>query len=346
MTTYDVPGVAVAVIRDDQAYIFNYGVASRESQVPVTDDTLFEIGSVSKTFTATLAAYAHALGKISLGDHPGKYMPQLQDRPIDRASLLDLGTYAAGGLPLQFPAAVTDNAGMAAYFRQWKPDAAPGKQRRYSNPSLGLFGHVTALAMGGTFADLMENRIFPALGLDHTHIRIPAAEMANYAFGYNKRNEPIRVNPGVFDAETYGVKTTAADMIRFVQANMEPETLAPAFRQAVEGTHIGYFRSGELVQGLGWEQYPYPVTLQQLLAGNSSSMILNANPATPLAPPQRLSGAILFNKTGSTNGFGAYVAFVPAKKIGVVMLANRNVPIPARIEAAYSVLQGLSSEAP
>ena len=56
-------------------------------------------------------------------------------------------------------------------------------------------------------------------------------------------------------------------------------------------------------------------------------------------------GAVLFNKTGSTNGFSSYVAFVPQKKIGIVMLANRNFPIPARIKAAYAVLDLLAAEA-
>jgi beta-lactamase class C len=128
-------------------------------------------------------------------------------------------------------------------------------------------------------------------------------------------------------------------MIRFVDVNIRPERLETPIRRAVEGTHIAYFRSGEMAQGLGWEQYPYPTTLHQLLAGNSGAMVMEANAATQLTPPQTPSGPMLFNKTGSTNGFGAYVAFVPEKKIGIVMLANKNFPIPARITAAHAVLE-------
>jgi beta-lactamase class C len=342
MKEYDVPGMAVAVTVDGQEYFFDFGVAAKETHTPVTQDTLFEIGSVSKTFTATLACYAQTLGRISLDDHPGKYMPQLRGSAIDRATLLNLGTFTAGGLPLQVPEDVTDDAGMVAYFRHWKPVAAPGAVRRYSNASIGLLGHVTALAMDGDFAGLMQSQIFPALGLHHSFIHVPAAEMQNYAWGYDKAGRPIWVHPGVFDAEAYGVKSTAADMIRFVEDNIRPETLEAPMRRAVEGTHVGYFRAGEIVQGLGWEQYSYPVTLERLLAGNSDAMILKANPATQLTPPRQPSEPTLFDKTGSTNGFGAYVAFVPAKRIGIVMLANRNFPIPARIGAAYAVLQQLA----
>jgi beta-lactamase class C len=339
---HDVSGMAVAVTVDGRQHFFSYGVASKDAKAPVTQDTLFEIGSVSKTFTATLAAYAQALGKLSLDDHPGKYMPQLQGSAIDAASLLHLGTYTAGGLPLQLPDTVDDIAAMTAYFRDWKPSAAPGAQRRYSNPSLGLFGHLAGLAMNGKVADLMETEIFPKLGLKNSHVRVPEAAMARYAWGYDKAGKPIRVKPAVFDAEAYGVKTSAADLIRYVEAQINPETLEAPLRRAVEATHIGHFRVGEMVQGLGWEQYPWPVTLERLLAGNSTPIVMEPNQAVQLSPPQVPSGPTLFNKTGSTNGFGAYVAFVPAKKIGIAMLANRNFSTPARITAAHAVLQQLA----
>ena len=344
MKEHQVPGMAVAVTIDGKQYFFNYGVASKESGAPVSKDTLFEIGSISKTFTATLATYAQTLGRLSLNDHLGQYMPQLRGSPIDKATLLNLGTYTAGGLPLQFPDGIGNNAGMANYFRQWKPDAAAGEQRRYSNPSIGLFGYIAALAMKGSFADLIETELFPKLGLTQSYIRVPKQKMGDYAWGYNAAGKPVRARPGVLDAEAYGVRSTSADMIRFVEANIQPEKLEPQVRQAIEGTHVGYFRVGEMVQGLGWELYAYPITLDRLLAGDGTSRKTSA--AKQLTPPQAPSKATWLNKTGSTNGFGAYVAFVPEKKIGVVMLANRNIPVPARITAAHAVLEQLSLNAP
>lgn len=343
LQAHDVPGMAVAVTVDGKQYVFSYGVASRESNAPVTKDTLFEIGSINKTFTAMLAAYAQALGKLSLDDHPGKYMTALRGSATDKASLLNLATFTAGGLPLHFPASVTDEASMVAFFRQWKPAAAPGTLRRYSNPSIGLLGRVTATAMDRKFADLVEGELLPKLGLSRSYIRIPRAEMGNFAWGY-KAGKPTRGMPAVLDEEAYGLKSSAADMIRFVEVNIRPDTLEPPLRQAVATTHMGYFRTGEMVQGLGWERYPYPTTLKQLLAGNSEEIVMKPNPTTQLTPPLNASQPTLFNKTGSTNGFGAYAVFVPAKRIGLVMLANRNFPVPARLAAAHAVLEQLAAE--
>ena len=342
MAQYGVPGIAIAVTVDGKAMFFNYGVASKESRTLVNEQTLFELGSVSKTFTATLAGYAQVLGKLKLDDHPDKYISQLKGSPIAAATLLDLGAYAAGGLPQQVPDEIKDNAQMLAYFRDWKPEAAPGVTRRYSNPSIGLFGHITALALKEDFGDAAEKTLLPALGLKQTYIRVPASAMPHYAWGYDKTDKPVRVSPDVLDIEAYGVKSNTADMIRYVQLNIDPGQLAAPIRSAIDSTHIGYFQIGEMVQGLGWEQYRSPVTLQRLLNGNSGKMSGESNPATKFATPQPALPGTLFNKTGATRGFGAYVAFVPDKKIGIVMLANKNYPIPERIKAAYAILEQLA----
>jgi beta-lactamase class C len=112
-------------------------------------------------------------------------------------------------------------------------------------------------------------------------------------------------------------------------------------RSAIEATHVGYFRTGAMVQGLGWEQYAWPVSRQTLLGGNSAEMIEQPSEVLP-AGPGNPAAARLFDKTGSTRGFGAYVAFVPARRIGIVLLANRNYPIPAGVEAGYRILEALA----
>ncbi len=345
MAENDVPGMAVAVTVQGRQSFFNYGVAAKDSGGKVTEDTLFEIGSVSKTFTATLAATAQLQGTLSLSDSASKYLPGLAGSSFDRISLLELGTYTAGGLPLQFPDDVTDPDRMIAFYRSWRPAYAPGTRRLYSNPSIGLFGYLAARSLNKPFDELMQQQIFPALGLTRTYIRVPPDQMGRYAWGTSKAGKPVRVTPGVLDSEAYGVKTTAADMIRFVEANIDGARLDDTLRRAIAATHAGYYRVGDMTQGLGWEMVDWPTGLDRLLAVNSSEMSQKPNPATRLDPPLPPRDEVLINKTGSTNGFGAYVAFVPARGIGVVILANRNFPIAARLQAAHRILAALDGEA-
>nr|WP_295130045.1 class C beta-lactamase [uncultured Roseateles sp.] len=344
MAQYAVPGMAVAISLHGQAHVLNFGVASKASGQAVGDATIFEIGSISKTLTATLGAYAEATGKLSLSDHPGKYISELRGKAIDRATLLHFGTYTAGGLPLQFPEAVVGQKAMLAYYADWRPAAPPASIREYSNPSLGLFGLAASHALGMGFASAMESLVFPAFGMTSTFIHVPERAAANYAWGY-RGEQAVRVNPGPMDEQTYGVKTTAADLLRFVQANLDPATLSGAMKRAVLSTQVGRFRAGPLVQGLGWEQYGYPTSREWLLGGNAEEVLFDPLPVQKVVAGQQ-QGPRLFNKTGSTGGFGAYLLFVPAEQFGLVILANRNYPIPARVEAAHAILTALVGERP
>ena len=89
MQNYSIPGMAVGLTLAGKDYVFNYGLASRETKKPVTDGTLFELGSISKTFTATLASYAQVCGNLSLSDKTSKYLPSLQGTPFGDLSLLN-----------------------------------------------------------------------------------------------------------------------------------------------------------------------------------------------------------------------------------------------------------------
>ena len=71
-------------------------------------------------------------------------------------------------------------------------------------------------------------------------------------------------------------------------------------------------------------------------------MIYNAMPVTKINPPEERHEDVLINKTGTTNGFGAYVAFVPGKRLGIVILANKNYPIDDRVTAAFQILTALA----
>jgi beta-lactamase class C len=342
MERYAIPGMAVGVIVAGHAYVFNYGDASKAPERPVASDTLFEIGSVSKTFTATLASYAQLDGKLSLSDRASTYLPSLSGSPFGDVKLVNLGTHTPGGLPLQVPDNVTDDEQLMAYFRTWKPAYAPGTYRTYSNLSIGLLGVIAAKSMNEDFAALMQQTLLTPLGLKHTFLDVPPDQMANYAQGYTKDGAPIRMVRGVLGPEAYGIRTTAADLLRFLAANMRMIPVDGQLQHAIVDTHVGYCRVGDMTQDLIWEQYSYPVPLDRLLAGNSEKMLYEANAVTQIDPPLQPQDAVLIDKTGSTNGFSTYAAFVPEKKFGIVLLANKSYPIPERVRAADGILTQLA----
>jgi len=139
MARFAIPGMAIAVLNKGQTTFYSYGVTSVPQGAPVTSRTLFEIGSLSKTFTATLASYAVQQNKMQLRDSASQWLPALQGSALDRVTLLNLATHTSG-MPLFVPEEVTDNAQLMQWYKSWQPEAEPGTQRVYSNLGIGLLG--------------------------------------------------------------------------------------------------------------------------------------------------------------------------------------------------------------
>jgi beta-lactamase class C len=337
-----IPGLAVGISVDGENHVFTYGVMSKSTGQPVTPQTLFELGSISKTFTVTLSTYAETQGKLSLSGKVEDYLPSMKGKPFGDVTLMHLGTHTAGGFPLQVPDNVKTEPQLLAYLKAWKPAYKAGTHRTYANPSIGMLGYVTAKAMGQSYDSAMQDVLFPALGLKSTFTVVPKAKMADYAQGYKRTGEPARMTPAILSSEAYGVRSTATDMIRFVNANMGLEKLDGKLQQAIANTHTGYFSVSAMTQDMIWEQYAYPAALKTLIETNSGAL-LKTVPVSEISPPMKPRGDVFINKTGSTNGFGAYVAFIPEQKLGIVILANKNYPNEDRVAVAYEILNGLKS---
>ena len=344
MEKNQIPGMAVALVLGDKTYVFNYGVSDVEKQTPVTDETIFEIGSISKTFTATLATHAEATGKLKLTDTAAKYLPELAGTDFGNLQLFHLGTHTVGGIPLQVPDEIQTREQLLEYFRTWRPAYKTGTMRTYANPSIGALGWITAKSLGQDFSTAMTQTIFQPLGFTSTYLSVPAQKMSSYAWGYNKDKKPVRVNPGMLDSEAYGIKTTASDLITFVKANMGMLPLDSMLQSALNNTRKSYFSVGQMTQDLIWEEYAMPVDLPTLQEGNAPKLILNPTPVSAKVPASTPNSNVWVNKTGATNGFGAYVAFVPEKRFGVVLLANKNYPNAERVEIAHKIYSNLTGK--
>ena len=284
---------------------------------------------------------AIARGEITLGDPVTKYWPELTGKQWQGIRMLDLATYTAGGLPLQVPDEVTDTASLLRFYQNWQPKWKPGTTRLYANTSIGLFGALAVKPSGMSYEQAMTTRVFKPLKLDHTWINVPKAEEAHYAWGY-RDGKAVHVSPGMLDAEAYGVKTNVQDMASWVMVNMMPDSLQDSpLKHGIALAQSRYWRVGAMYQGLGWEMLNWPVDAQTVVGGSDNKVALAPLPAREVNPPAPPVKASWVHKTGSTGGFGSYVAFIPEKQLGIVMLANKSYPNPARVEAAYRILDAL-----
>ena len=257
MKANDIPGLAVAISLKGEPH--SYGLASKEDGPPgdAGDPVRDRLGEQDlhrhprRLCLWPRTRCASTTAPASTGRHQGSR--------FDGISLLDLATYTAGGLPLQFPDSVQkDQAQIRDYYRQWQPTYAPGSQRLYSNPSIGLFGYLAARSLGQPSNDLAAS--VPGTGPRTDPPRCARGGAGAVRPSYGKDDRPLRVGPGPLDAEGYGVKTSAADLLRFVDANLHPERPDRPWAQALDATHRGYYKVGDMTQGLGWEAYDWPIS--------------------------------------------------------------------------------------
>ncbi|WP_299730312.1 class C beta-lactamase [uncultured Tateyamaria sp.] len=337
---FDIPGMAIGVTYRGETYIYTYGVAVRETAQPVTPDTLFELGSVSKLFSVALAGLADARGVLSLERPVSDWMPDIKGSAFDTITLYDLAAHANGGLPLQVPAQIRTDADLTRWLADWTTDGDPRHIRSYSNLSIGLLGKITGEAFGSDYDTALKKELLPALGLESTYVTVPEAAMQHYAFGYDRFGDsPVRVGLNILDAEAYGLKSSLTDMIRFLETHLGLHPISAEVAAALARTRAARYDTAHYAQAMVWEEYVWPVTAEQLAAGNSRQMALAPQPITERDAP--LEGPMFLNKTGATNGFGAYVAMVPEEEIGVVVLANRYYPNPVRARATLELITAI-----
>ncbi|QFT96602.1 Beta-lactamase [Roseovarius sp. THAF8] len=340
METHDIPGIALGITHGGDSQFFTIGLAARDDGVAVTPDTLFELGSISKLFTATQAALMEVRGELDLDDPVSAYIEPLKGSAFGALSLADLATHHSGGLPLQVPDGVSDIDALISWLKDWALSMRGA--RSYSNISIGLLGHIESRIADRSYAELMEQGLFAEMGLRDTFVDVPEAVMPRYAYGVDRdTGEAIRVGPGVLGDEAYGVKSSARDLVRLLDLYLGHAQAGDDLTQALARTREGFGTTEAYVQNLIWEEYPWPVDADRMVRGNSYDFILEPQPMERITPARAPGQDVILNKTGATFGFGAYVVLLPAQDLGVVYLANRNIPNEARVRAMHGFVTDL-----
>jgi CubicO group peptidase (beta-lactamase class C family) len=326
---YGAPGVAIAIVMGDSVvYRKAVGVASVETQVPVTTGTLFRLGSTTKMFTGLTALLLAERGVLRLDDAIGGKAPAL-DPALAGLTLRQLLSHTAGLTDEGAGNGSHDDAALARRVESWTSDrffAPPGDVYSYSSPGYWLAGHVLAKSADTVYADLVSHEILEPLGMSHSTFRPLQAMTYPLALDHRVAGGVATVlRPFMDDATTWpsgSLFSSADDLARFVRAMLNDGRLDG--KQALPQS---------AVRRMYESQTPTP--------GGNCSYTLGLS-SCPVAGVRR------FSHYGFRLGTGSVITLIPARRAGVVILSNRNGGIFAGTEAKVLALLGLadSSDAP
>lgn len=301
-------GIVVGIVDNSGTRVISYGKQREGSGTEVDGDTVFEIGSITKVFTATLLADMAQRGEVQLADPISTYLPRSVKAPVRNGKEITLADLSAqvSGLPRRPSNARSDNPynpyadysvqQMYAFLSDFELTRDIGTQYEYSNYGVGLLGHLLALHAGTDYETLVHTRISIPLGLERTLITVPPELQLQLATGYESAGVPGKpwstpALPGMG-----ALRSSANDMLMFLNANMG-KTASPLL-QAMKQTHVARHPTltDGITIGLGWHI-------------------------------DKRNGSEIAWHNGSTGGFRSYIGFDAQAQKGVVVFSNMLVSV-------------------
>lgn len=324
--------ISVGMInKDGSTKEFHYGEVKKESGITPTSDTTYEIGSMTKTFTAILAVKLQEEGLLSLDDPITKFLPEFLDTDFDKnkITLYHLITHMSGIVEVSLRdylkpiLAMMFRTGSGKVFppryscstsdflqevSKVKLKNNPGTKFRYSNTGVGLVGKILERVTDSTYEDLIKNHVCNELGMSHTGVSLLEKYGDNLAKGYlytGKEADPIST-PAIMSAGS--IRSTTSDMLKFLKANLGliQSDLFPVLKHCMSTAlepkinpffkHVMPIFDGikSVKIGLGWMVSDY---------GDDVKFVWH---------------------NGGTEGFSTVMAIDPRKKTGCVVLTNKS----------------------
>lgn len=304
--------MVVGLIEPGETRVISHGPSA-------DSNTLFEIGSMTKVFTALLLADMVLSGEVGLDEPAERYLPTGADMPRrgDREITLRHLTMQNSGLPrlpdnMPFadpsdPYADYTEALLLEFLSRYELPRDPGAEYEYSNLGVGLLGYALSRAGGRDYYTLLRTRILEPLGMHDTVIALSGDQQARFAAGHDEYMRPAAPWHLPTLAGAGALRSTANDMLRFLAATLDPGSpIAPSMKLLLSD-RLG--ETGGPQTAMGWMILPPP------------------------------SGEVLHHG-GGTGGFRTHMALQPATGRAVVVLSNAAVE-PSTEDIALHLLAGL-----
>lgn len=314
-------GVVVGILEADGTRRFVAHGTPGPDAPPLDSRSLFEIGSVNKTFTSALLAEMVQRGEVHLDDPVAKFLPagtRLPARGERQITLLDLATHHSAlprvadhtpANPANPYADVTADA-LYRFLATHELRRDIGAQYEYSNLGFGLLGHALGRAGASDYHTLLRERVITPLGLQSTTPQ-PTGELASRVVkGHNPEGQVVSQwdAPDAI-AGAGGLRSSAEDMLTWIAAHIDPPRMP--LQRALRETHVKRAdQNAQLGVGLAWT----------LLTVRGNQVV---------------------SHTGRTGGFGTFVGFIPERRVGIVVLTNSSAAENALLQLALELLAPL-----
>lgn len=297
------PSIVVGIIDKNGPRYYSFGKTSLTGTA-VDEHTIYEIGSISKVFTAILLAHQAESGKMNIDDPAQKYLPSTVRVPKRGDKEITLGHLSdhTSGLPrmpdnfnpkdFSNPYADYSVDQMYEFISGYALPRDVGAEYEYSNLAQGLLGHMLALNAGMSYEDLMIEIIAHPLGMNETKVVLDDNMKKNLATGHSDGEEVSNWDIPTL-AGAGGIRSSAYDMLKFLAANigLTQTSLRSAMDKSQEVRHL---KAGAARVGLGWH----------ITKGKLGDVI---------------------SHSGGTGGYRTFAGFVKETQMGVVVFTNSSV---------------------
>lgn len=301
-------GVAVGLVgRDGRQQVTAYG--PKAGVTPFDGNTVFEIGSITKTFTTAILADMVARGEVALDDPVVKHLTpgtKLPERDGKQITLLDLATQTSGLPRLPGNMVITNPrnpyagytpARMYEFLAGYTLPRGIGERYEYSNLGVGLLGQALSYRAGKDYEALVTERVLTPLGMRDTRITLTPALRSRLAPGHDEAgNAAVLWDLAAFTA-TGALRSTVNDMLRYVRANAD--STSKPLGSVLAATH-GRRRPGPVPNvsiGLAWHRTTTP------------------------------AGRTIVWHNGGTGGYRSFAGYEESSGLGVVVIANSAVGV-------------------